>query len=635
MQKEEFLKQRKVENFKLENMGLVAGMLDQIQLAQITDNILSAIPENVKSDFTYGQLLKLMVLHFLGTRRQNFSQIFYQTDVYPINAMLDVDPAFELDLEEGDEEVMFGGLLDAIAQYGTDKFSTELFNQALLSVDAATAVECVHFASLAREYQIVMYPRNQEQRLLRQVPFRDQKQAKTTDQSSQDTKESLSIMHVASASSAALPSLPLLCLTSSDGDPQLDAQVLEQSIPRLKTLYKALKYVILDTASANFKNVFSLQQKGLCVILRMPVNSTKSVLAQAQDGQLEFETVTFNGKESKAAWVAEPHVFEGWLDQDNQVLDKVAKKQLPQGATQVQVPFKLLVVQTEGEATKLQPKTVERRAIKEQTMLTSELNWMLKHPFGSQSEAEEAVNKLNTNAQYCKLTNISYQEKPLPKPRGRKADAAAASAKSEKAMGVVAKFDVELDQDKMELAINPRGPVQFYVLAVSDNAQDLSAQKLFELYNQDRNIDSTWRDIRAHQLDVDSYLVATPERAQALLVVATVAMFAIKLLLQKVHDFMAKVQFSIAQGAKRTMHPSWSAIDWFFNLSNRGLSINTDTEQAVVHITHPLYKMLLDFLGKDLSKYYNGDFYHKYAAKMIQMRKEEAEFWMELFNSKR
>lgn len=468
--------------------GLVAGTCNFFNIEQFTDERLPKHSNN-KTGLSNGTLLKAMIINALGFAAKPmylFSDFFDGLDTESL-----FGEGFDIDKVNDDA---LGRMLDALYEYGVEKFYLEFGTQALDRMGYKP--DYIHLDSTSFHLHGNKY--NEEPVRVSiatgKEPDRKKEPLNIVQGYSRDAHPELPqvMMQLIVENKAGIP----LFMKPQNGNTN-DSNGFRESLDEAESLLSSLKdgtkspYLVCDAAlytAQNLEDICHNRENRIKFITRAPSKIKEVAEKIRQAGEDGFEPI---------------------FDQYSGRLYDF---------TYAGVPQKILVVKSD-QAMHRAEKSIDSRADKELRELNTALKKLERKKFNcipdARLEYSEIIRKYNNYAIPSGEPIIS-EEKCFKKPGRRKPDAQPDSV-IYRISGRAELNKSAIDHDKTEHGC--------FVIATNDTQRSWTMAELLNGYKSQQRVERGFRFLKDPEFFADSVFLKTPERIEALLMVMVITLF--------------------------------------------------------------------------------------------------------------
>lgn len=555
----------KVETARLDHLGLVAQMADDILLSETIDKLVGEVDS--REIISTGQAVQAMCINCLGftTRALHLTPQFFKTR----------DIKFLIGKNKGRTDVILkpehlnehklGRALDAIADVGVDKFFMSIaltaFKNQKVQVPTLHLDTTTH--SVYGLYESKITPQTKKEENAEEAPCEILITHGYSKEHRKDCKQFVQEL-----------------LVSSDGDVPLmfkahagnkaDIAIFEE---RLKILKKQFietknedllpKFIVGDCKFYNEETLKNCQTDSIDWITRVPdnVKEVKDCLKQSAQ----------NDKWIRYIYDNEKQIMYQTFD-----IEKYGIKQ------------RFIVVKTD-ESKKRSEKIEERRYEKEKKSLDALSRKFEKEKFSCQADLNSSIQKQFLNLVYFSLKSFStnednkYQKKGRPTPDS-------APIKTYTAKDII--FEEKQDIKKQRIDEN-----SCFIIGTTDFAS--TPEEIIKIYRKDQQgVERSFRFLKDPSYFADAFFLKSPKRIEALLCVMTISLLLYALLQRRIRlNLKAEKKFIPDQKKKPYQRPT---MRWV-NMNFEGVDVTkVYAENGIKYYFHRVddfVKTVLEVLG--------------------------------------
>jgi transposase len=560
-----------VDSFRLDHLGIVAQMAENIGLADAVDDLTGTDPREVLSS---GQAVVAMALNCLGytSRPLYISPDFFRPrHVHFLLGKSKTQPETQLGPEHLNQHKL-GRVLDAIADLGPERVFTEVAIRAFRA--EGVAVPNCHCDTTTHSFE---------------GEFEDEKgrplQGELGDDDGDEEPVTITITHGYSKDHRAdCKQVVQELLVSSDGDVPLmfkawsgnasDVIVMQERIRKLKgELLKAdaqdlfPRYFVGDSKLYSQKALEDARADGVHWISRVPetVSEVDDCVEQALAG--------------RGFWLRST---------DEELTEGLSYQQFL--VTKWNIPQRFIVVRTDASKARTKA-SVERRVEKERESLEKAGKKLTKTAFACEPDLRSAFQKLFAKAQFHELGDIVVRSESRKRGRGRP------RAGEESAdIYFLQSFRIRKSVSEARRAILEGA---CFVIGTNDVSQETSPEEILKVYMKDQQgVERGFRFLKDPAYFADAFFLKSPRRVAALLCVMTIALLLYSLAQRRLRMELKANKMTVPnQLGKPTRTPTLRWVNQQFEGVDVTRLRNSGTTRLVFHRLEEFEKNVLAALG--------------------------------------
>jgi transposase len=541
-----------VEN--LDHLGLVAGIIDELGLVELTDEVLNGKP---RVHVTTGQVVKAMLLNCMG---------FVSAPLYLFSEFFESKPTEHLlgarVKAEHLNDDRLGRALDELHQYGTSQFFLEASMAAVEKFGVDVSQGHLDSTSMAvdGEYKKAE-PQAAEELVLKPEEEAEPIAVKIVRGYSRDHRPDLKqfIINLICSRDGGIP-LWLKVGNGNDSDSQKFAQLMAE----FKRNWTANTMIVVDAAFYSEPNLQTV--KSLKWLSRVP--QTLKVSQQLIATEEEKLTAVACDLEDYRLWEVKQNY--GNIEQRWILIESQSRK-------------------ADESLWEPELKKIEQR-------LNRQLKDLTRQIFACKPDAMEALLNFQASLETHTLSSYSVETIRTKRPPGRPAQ--------EKV-----KTDIEGYQLKAELVRKETTTEEFqqkrsrFILATNQlDAQEWPAQKLLEEYKNQQKVERGFRFLKDPLFFTSSVFVNTPSRVEVLALLMALTLLVYSLAERKLRQALEVAQETVSdQRKKPTRKPTFRWIAQRF----QGIHlIQVDHSTIVSNLSEERDK-IIRLLGPPIERYYH------------------------------
>jgi len=547
------MQEQEIEVKNLDHLGLVAGMIDELGIVRIIDQLIPK-DESKGAKLSFGELTKAMILNGLGYVNK---QLYMVKDFFKDKPLKQLFNKEDISWQYFNDDSL-GRTLDKLYEYGVtnifEKIAKNTVDTLNIKVDALN-IDSTSF-HVDGEYKNSELLSEDESG----VAVRLKKGY------SRDYHPELKqvVLNLIVENSSGIP----LMLKVADGN-QIDTQgfneIVKKHIESLKNNYND-KFLLIGDASLYVEDsIQSLHNQNLLFITRVPVKfkEAKELLKELKDEELttidenySYKSVVLKHFGINAKWV----VYKSNLSNKKEV------------------------------------GTLNKVLLKNSSNELKEANRLKKRTFYCTEDAVSAYNKLKQDSKFIKLTEYKIIQKPKFQSKGRpKKDEKPVSF--EYYLDYYTYMDIDTTQEQRNLKCG------YFILATNDLT--ISAKELLDEYKTQQRVERGFRFLKSPEFLSDAIFLKTESRIEAMLMIMTLCLLVYVSLEYKIRQELKQRNLTIPnQLNKEVQNPTTR---WIFQIFF-AIHIVTvaKTFQQVVGINE-LHLKILNLLGDRYKRFYGID----------------------------
>jgi len=547
------MQEQEIEVKNLDHLGLVAGMIDELGIVRIIDQLIPK-DESKGAKLSFGELTKAMILNGLGYVNK---QLYMVKDFFKDKPLKQLFNKEDISWQYFNDDSL-GRTLDKLYEYGVtnifEKIAKNTVDTLNIKVDALN-IDSTSF-HVDGEYKNSELLSEDESG----VAVRLKKGY------SRDYHPELKqvVLNLIVENSSGIP----LMLKVADGN-QIDTQgfneIVKKHIESLKNNYND-KFLLIGDASLYVEDsIKSLHNQNLLFITRVPVKfkEAKELLKELKDEELttidenySYKSVVLKHFGINAKWV----VYKSNLSNKKEV------------------------------------GTLNKVLLKNSSNELKEANRLKKRTFYCTEDAVSAYNKLKQDSKFIKLTEYKIIQKPKFQSKGRpKKDEKPVSF--EYYLDYYTYMDIDTTQEQRNLKCG------YFILATNDLT--ISAKELLDEYKTQQRVERGFRFLKSPEFLSDAIFLKTESRIEAMLMIMTLCLLVYSALEYKIRQELKQRNLTIPnQLNKEVQNPTTR---WIFQIFF-AIHIVTvaKTFQQVVGINE-LHLKILNLLGDRYKRFYGID----------------------------
>lgn len=566
--------------------GLCASAIKKTNMIAFIDKAIPKKSHLVR--LTHGHAAATIVLNFLSAKSycgiSNIERFAEEYAVSPLIGSLETPDAYS--------PSTIGDTLDAIYDYGPARLFTEFVAQSVNCDDVTIGhLDSTSFHVHRHEME-VLYPDGFVGPIRPARPIRmyseDEQVTRFSYGRAKDKRDDLpqiNVMGVAARVPNLEKAIPIYTSTfdGNINDIRKMREFADKDMAQLHELYPNLKMLVADSAAATPETIAALVNQGIAIVSRLSDSRKESKRAMQA-----FESASKTDKETTVS--SDGQQVELFFAGECTFTD-------PKGTS---VTGRLIVVQAQT-LRESKERTINRKAEKELQKLQKDLDKLARRPAACRKDAERSFKECTKKLKYCSVTTPVYEENyGYDKPGKPKAGA------EKKVISCSVKAQASIDIKLVEEAVKKE--LLYVLFAVNTN---VSAKEIYDIYHQQNDIETVWRDMKNKELCVPNFFVKKPERIQALICLVSMAIYISRIVENAVFKAFRRhgITFRRTSG-RESLRPHFSSIsavlrDTYISYSN-GIA-------DVYYNEHDIQgELLVSMLDKDMQEFYLGDTFIPY-----------------------
>ena len=473
---------------RTDQFGLVAGTCNYFDIVNFADKRLQKNSNN-QTGMSNGMLLMCMIINALGFAAKPlylFSNFFDGVDTQVL-----FGDNFDISKVNDDS---LGRMLDALYEYGIEKFYLEFGNHAMERLGYKP--EFIHLDSTSFHLHGDKYNNEEPVRIsiTGKTEANKKEPVKMVQGYSRDAHPELPqvMMQMIVENQAGIP----LFMKPQNGNTN-DSDGFAKSLNEVESLLTSLKkgvkspYLVCDAAlytADNLKDIYASRENRIKFITRAPskIKEVEGMIKRANADGFEMIRDQYSGRMYDFSYA--------------------------------DVPQKILVVKSDA-ALEREGKTIDRRADKELKSFEAELKKLERKKFSCSPDARKALQEIEKkHSRYSVLNGEPeiIEEKHFSKPGRRKKDAEPDS------IVYRIKAEAKLNNEAVEREKKEAG---CFVIATNDTQRNWTMEELLDGYKSQQRVERGFRFLKDPEFFADSIFLKTPERIEALLMVMVTTLF--------------------------------------------------------------------------------------------------------------
>ena len=521
----------------LDHLGLVASMIDELEIEKSVDNVISV--DTNKKLLSHGILTKAMILNGLGYVNKQL----YLTPQFFKDKPLETLFSQAINAKQINDDAL-GRTLDAIYDYGVSELYEKIAYKAISNLGLHPST--IHLDSTSFHVD-GNYNSNSHY---------DEKIIHITKGYSRDHHPQLNqvVLNLIVEHQAGIP----LMMMAADGnqiDTQAFASIVDAHIDSLKAVSDATLTLIADAALFTQKGLESIKEKKIDFISRVPMRL----------------------KEAKAFIThAERDDFTS-IDKNYSYIKKII--------TYAEIEQQWILYKSE-HARARESKTIAKNLLQESTQSAKTAKKLMIKPFFCETDATEALNEFQSKNTHLLITNKRIHQQAKFKCKGRPKP-----NQEPDHYEYFINFDISMNTDILRERIEEESG--YFILATNNRA--LNAQELLEQYKSQQRVERGFRFLKSPEFLSDSLFLKKPERIEAMLMIMTLCLMVYASLEYKIRKELKQQDKTFPnQLGKPIKNPT---ARWIFECFFAIHILYLNQNQKMVVGLNEQHRMILELLG--------------------------------------
>ncbi len=537
----------KLASQNIDNLGLVAGMCDEIGISEIIDQACGTQAKN--KNLTFGQCVKCMILNglgFVGRTLYLYSEYFEDK---PVDHLLGIS----IDPNQIDDNVL-GRTLDKLFSLGVTELYTKIGLKAMRAL--GIKVKSLHLDSTSFHVDGEYYS------LLEQGESR----IELTQGYSRDHRPDLNqaVLQMISSGQSNIP----LFMQAASGNSSYQTAFSEIISKHIQSFQAAIenRYLVGDSALYTPNSIKSLDAAKALFITRVPakINLTQELIEKSFPNEMEDLGEGYLGKEYNTSYA---EVAQRWM-----------------------IIFSKAAYQREC-------KTLLKKYQKESEKEFKEFEKLSKEIFSCPDDALKNCRKNISRYQYIEIQDLKIIEVQKYSTTGRPKKGVKRSTIGYQVIGSPAC----LLQRKKALE-NSKG---YFAIATNDMSPELSMKEALAIYKSQQSVERGFRFLKSPDFLVSSFFLKKPERIEALLMVMTLCLLVYSALEYKVRKKLNEnSEYFLNQKKKPAQNPTSRWI--FFCFLGLHLVFVNGKKREITNLKER-HRIILRCLGPPYQKLYYSE----------------------------
>lgn len=521
----------------LDHLGLVAAMIDELEIEKSVDNVISV--DTNKKLLSHGILTKAMILNGLGYVNKQL----YLTPQFFKDKPLETLFSQTINAKQINDDAL-GRTLDAIYDYGVSELYEKIAYKAISNIGLHPST--IHLDSTSFHVD-GNYNSNSHY---------DEKIIHITKGYSRDHHPQLNqvVLNLIVEHQAGIP----LMMMAADGnqiDTQAFASIVDAHIDSLKAVSDATLTLIADAALFTQKGLESIKEKKIDFISRVPMRL----------------------KEAKAFIThAERDDFTS-IDKNYSYIKKII--------TYAEIEQQWILYKSE-HARARESKTIAKNLLQESTQSAKTAKKLMIKPFFCEADATEALNEFQSKNTHLLITDKCIHQQAKFKCKGRPKP-----NQEPDHYEYFLNFDISMNTDILRERIEEESG--YFILAT--NSLALNAQELLEQYKSQQRVERGFRFLKSPEFLSDSLFLKKPERIEAMLMIMTLCLMVYASLEYKIRKELKQQDKTFPnQLGKPIKNPT---ARWIFECFFAIHILYLNQNQKMVVGLNEQHQMILELLG--------------------------------------
>ena len=562
-----------VETVRLDHLGLVAQMADDIFLSETIDKLVGEVDS--REIISTGQAVQAMCINCLGftTRALHLTPQFFKTRDVKFLIGKNKGRANVVLKPEHLNEHKLGRALDSIAEVGADKFFMSIALTAFKSQNVK--VPTLHLDTTTHSVYSLYEPKNSplldENKVKEEVPCEILITHGYSKDHRKDCKQFVQELLVSSDGD-----VPLMFKAHSGN--KADVAIFEERLKILKQQFIANKnedlipkFIVGDCKFYSEETLKNCQTDSINWITRVP------------DNILEAKKC-FKDSNQTNQWIE--HTYDA---------DKKIKYQVF-NIEKYGIKQRFIVVKTDYSE-KRSEKTEQRRFEKEKKSLESLQKKFEKEKFSCAADLEATIHKKFAKLVYFSLKSFTTNEIQIHEKKGR-------PALDSKTIKIYSAKDLVFEE-KENIKTQRANENSCFIIGTTNF--ELPAEEIVQIYRKDQQgVERSFRFLKDPSYFADAFFLKSPKRIEALLCVMTISLLLYSLLQRKVRlKLKEEKKFVPNQKKKAYQQPT---MRWI-NMNFEGVDVTKiHVGKEIKYYFHRIDKFIetvLEVLGTQYQKRYS------------------------------
>jgi len=521
----------------LDHLGLVASMIDELEIEKSVDNVISV--DTNKKLLSHGILTKAMILNGLGYVNKQL----YLTPQFFKDKPLETLFSQAINAKQINDDAL-GRTLDAIYDYGVSELYEKIAYKAISNLGLHPST--IHLDSTSFHVD-GNYNSNSHY---------NEKIIHITKGYSRDHHPQLNqvVLNLIVEHQAGIP----LMMMAADGnqiDTQAFASIVDAHIDSLKAVSDATLTLIADAALFTQKGLESIKEKKIDFISRVPMRlkEAKAFITHAQRD--DFTSI----------------------DKNYSYIKKII--------TYAEIEQQWILYKSE-HARARESKTIAKNLLQESTQSAKTAKKLMIKPFFCEADATEALNEFQSKNTHLLITDKRIHQQAKFKCKGRPKP-----NQEPDHYEYFINFDISMNTDILRERIEKESG--YFILATNNRA--LNAQELLEQYKSQQRVERGFRFLKSPEFLSDSLFLKKPERIEAMLMIMTLCLMVYASLEYKIRKELKQQDKTFPnQLGKPIKNPT---ARWIFECFFAIHMLYLNQNQKMVVGLNEQHRMILELLG--------------------------------------
>jgi len=529
----------------LDHLGLVAGMVDELGLVSLINQMLPKPVEG--STVSYGHAVKAMIVNGLGF----VQRALYLTPDFFRDKPVDRLVGEGIQAEQLNDDLL-GRTLDKIYDYGLDEFYSPLSVQAVTRLGLSS--DKAHLDSSSFHTDGVYNSAN--------PPNDTEKVIHITRGYSRDHRPELNqlVLQLICENQAGIPVL-MKPLSGNSNDKTDFRKTIKSHLNQLQTDV-GIRYLVADSALYTAETLPTLQ--AIYWITRVPetlklakeqIHTHAAALMKDWETQsLQSVTVTYADIQQRWLLVYSPQAYQRAL------------------------------------------KTVSRQLFKQSQKEYNTFQALCREPFACQADAETALAKWQKKTSVTEVSDVRYSREPRYRGRGRPMAGAEPDYYEVYISGAIA-TQVEAYQERLERK-------SCFIIATNEQDKNqLGDNELLAVYKEQQTVERGFRFLKDPRFMANILFLKSVKRVMALTVIMTLCLMIYAALEYRIRQALRENEETFPnQLGKRVINPTARWVFQYFT----GIHLLTVNEQQVIVLNmNDEHELLIRLLGNHYQQIYS------------------------------
>ncbi len=546
----------------MDHLGLVAGMVDELEIENSVDN--EVLADANKKGLSYGILVKAMILNGLGYVNKQL----YLTPKFFEDKPLESLFSGSVKAQQINDDAL-GRTLDAIYNYGVSELYEKISHKAVAILGLSPST--IHLDSTS--FHVDGDYKQSKPKNDKNSSDHDHSPIHITKGYSRDHHPHLNqvVLNLIVEHQGGIP----LMMKAADGN-QIDtkafASIVDSHIDSLKAMNNSNLTLIADAALFSQKGLQAIKEKKINFISRVPMRlkEAKVFITNTSSDSLTPIDENYSFKEQQIEY---GEIEQKWILYKSQ------------------------------HATARESKTLSKNLLQESIKSSKALKKLMNRVFFCQADAIEALHTFKLKNSTLIITNETLIEKPKFKTKGRPKP-----NQQPDHYEYYLSFNVSMRIDTLQQRIEEQSG--YFILAT--NKLDLSAQELLQEYKSQQRVERGFLFLKSPEFLSDALFLKKPERIEAMLMIMTLCLMVYASLEYKIRKELKEQDKTFPnQLGKPVQNPTTR---WVFECFFAIHMLYMEHTQKMVVGLNEQHRMILKLLGARYLSYYGEDLNEKFGA---------------------